>query len=190
MPYLIFAAPDEALIQQQAILEMPEPNALDMDYLQRFLVTKEMNWVLRGSDAETWGSLPYNKEKTSDETQQKQHIIQSPDLIALKPRTSEDLFSKWVGEKAIYSLGLHKFRSPSRKHGIVAFTQEGVLRFTSWVASALVSLLLILSTIVLYETDSMRTKLLLIAAFNVAGSIVLAVFTSAKRAEAFGILAA
>jgi len=117
-------------------------------------------------------------------------IAPCPDLITLKGRHYEDPFSKWVAEKLIYALNLHIFKKPSRVHGLVAFTDSGVQKFTAWITTVMASMLCILSTIVLYNVPSMRIKLALIACFNVIGSVCLATFTSARRAEIFGILAA
>ena len=160
--------------------------------MQRFLSTRAMNWVLEGDHAEVWGALPAAEsgECSAEDAASLGPIAPAPDLIVLKKRTYEDPFSKYLAEKAIYALRLHRFMNPSMVHGLVAFTDKSVLRITSWITTIMAPILCILVTIVLYNIPSMRTRLALIATFNVLGAICLATFTSAKRVEIFAVLAA
>lgn len=65
-----------------------------------------------------------------------------------------------------------------------------VLKVTSWITCILASLLPIASILVLVNLQSLKTKLWVIAAFNILTSVCLSVLTDAKRSEAFAVTAA
>ncbi|KAF2186251.1 hypothetical protein K469DRAFT_706921 [Zopfia rhizophila CBS 207.26] len=172
---------NEALIQASTVANLQEPDKWDLNYMQRFLATKEMgSLALIGDDATTWGSITNPNGF-------------SPDLIALRPRQNEDAFSKWVAENAVVNLfrcGCARFKKASRVHGAVGFEDSTIFRITSWITSIAASLIPIGSIVVLYYVNSMLARLGIIAAFNLLISACLSTCTNAKRAEVFGVTAA
>jgi len=131
-----------------------------------------------------------SKPRENSAEQNLGRIAPAPDLIALKKRKYDDPFSKWLAEKLIYALKLHRFTKPSVVHGIVIYRDKSVLKFTSWITTIMAPVFCISCMIVLYVIPSMRVKLALIAVVNILGSVFLATFTSAKRVEIFAVLAA
>ncbi|KAJ9665654.1 hypothetical protein H2201_004138 [Coniosporium apollinis] len=172
---------NEALIQQSTIVRMEEPSAYDMNDIQHFLATSEMGpLALIGDDATVWGST----------TNPKCH---PPDLTALRARHDEDIFSKWVTEKAImqfFRCKGHRFKKPSPVYGMVCYKDSTLLRLTYMITSLLASLLPIASITVLYYVESMRARLAVIAAFNLVICSCLTAFTTAKRTDVFAVAAA
>ena len=162
-------------------MDLDVPDKCDMSYLQAYLETDEMGpLALSGRDALTWGS------KSEPHTR-------CPDLVTLRPRYHEDMFSTWVTDTVIgwiFKHRLHRFRKPSPVHGHVAFQDGPLLRITSLVANLLASLLAICTIVVLYLVKRMAVKLALIVVFHLVLSLCLATFTNAKRAEIFAISAA
>jgi len=131
--------------------------------------------ALAGDDASIWGST---KEPKSF----------CPDLITLRPRHNEDIFSKWVTERAIMKLfkcGCHRLKKVSRIHGVSGFKDSTLLQVTFWITTAIAS-----SISVLYYVHSMLARLAIIATFNVAVSLCLMAFTTAKRLDVFAVAAA
>ncbi|KAL1623297.1 hypothetical protein SLS56_008349 [Neofusicoccum ribis] len=111
-----------ALVQQEKILSMNSPGQYDMDFVQRFLASDESGaaYALTGLDANVWGSFQYPKSRAQD-------------LVTLKPRRNEDVFSNWVTEKGIsmfFNLGFARFRKPSLVHGRVGYEDASLLRIT------------------------------------------------------------
>ncbi|KAI9697151.1 MAG: hypothetical protein M1820_007886 [Bogoriella megaspora] len=171
-----------ALIQQSQILPMKSPSSFDLDYIQRFLVSKEMlPATLAGADCNTWGTV--HKPKGYE-----------PDIVMLRPREKTDILTKLVIEKGtskFFSHGLGRFLKPSPVHGgLVGFEGSTLSRLTYIVTTALASLLPVASITVLYFINSPKLRLGFIAIFTVLLSISLALFTSAKRAEIFALTAA
>ena len=160
---------------------MKKADKWDIDFLQRFLMTKDMgSLALVGDDATTWGSLGNPNGY-------------SPDLVALRPRHNEDLFSGWVAKNAATNFFFScctKLRKPSPVHGVVGFEDSTIFRVTAWITSILASLLLIASIVVLYVVHPMKARLGIIASFNLLVSTCLSTFTKAKRAEVFAITTA
>ena len=114
------------------------------------------------------------------------------DLIGIHPRQREDSFSSWVVDKAI-----HKFfaccRSrlkPSKIHGMRGCEEETLLRITYGITSIIASILPSASILVLYVIRSMWARLAVLAVFNLAISVCLTAFTSARRTDIFAITAA
>lgn len=168
---------DEALIQQNTILEFPEPDNLALTYLQRFLETKEMGpFALMGPDATIWGSC-------------KEPKAHSPDLVALRPRPEESSLLDRLAESIITRLvGIGC--AQSRKHGLIGFDDKSVIKIAHWMVNICASLILIASIVVLYCVHSAPGRLAIIATFNLLMSVCLSAFTNAKRSEAFAITAA
>ncbi|KAF4544454.1 uncharacterized protein LTHEOB_6024 [Lasiodiplodia theobromae] len=154
-----------ALIQQEKILSFSPPGKYDMDYIRRYLASDEIGepYPLTGDDSDTWGTVQ----------EPKTHV---DDLIALKPRRNEDGFSNWITSKGIikiFALGGARFGKPSAKHGgRVSFEDTALLRITYSITSILASLMPIASIAVLYVVQSMKTRLVLIAVFNVLVTVV------------------
>ncbi|OCL04673.1 hypothetical protein AOQ84DRAFT_399986 [Glonium stellatum] len=172
---------NEALIQYSTVLAFPGPSKWDLNYIQHYLATKDMGPLeLAGDDAPIWGSTKEPKSFCYD-------------LIALRPRHNEDIFSKWVTERAIIKLfkcGCHRLKKVSRIHGVPGFKDATLLQATFWITTVIASLLPIASISVLYCVHSMLARFAIIAAFNVVVSICLVAFTTAKRLDVFAVTAA
>ncbi|KAF2475391.1 uncharacterized protein BDR25DRAFT_340161 [Lindgomyces ingoldianus] len=172
---------NKALIQASTLANLKEPDKWDLNYLQGFLMTKEMgSLALIGDDATTWGSVTNPKGYSTD-------------LVALRPRQNEDSFSNWVSRSAVITLfrcGCARFKKASRVHGDVGFEDSTIFRITSWFTSIVASLIPIASILVLYTVHSMKARLGIIAGFNLLISTCLSTLTNAKRSEIFAVTAA
>jgi hypothetical protein len=89
---------DHALIQQRKILQMEDPNPVDIRNMQCLYDGASMGFGgrLLGPDRDIWGTI---LEKHSH----------SKELVVLRPRTAKDAFSLWLSAHAIpvlSSLGL------------------------------------------------------------------------------------
>ncbi|KAB2573310.1 hypothetical protein DBV05_g8034 [Lasiodiplodia theobromae] len=170
---------NETIIQQLKITSVDPPGSSDLHYIQRYLVSEDMdNGVLTGKDSELWGSLENPKEHARD-------------LLALLGRHNGDLFSSWVAESVADKLTkLQQNGRLSATPRLGDITDQKLLRWTFMITSVIASALPILSIAVLYCVRSIKLRLVLIGVFNVVLSCVLAGFTSAKRAEVFGVCAA
>lgn len=138
----------------------------------------EPNW-LSGVDRWTWGTYDCPEDH-------------APDLIAVHPRLKADGFSRLIAEKAIhlFRCGLGRCTKGDRNLGRKVYYDSAVLTVTSWITCILASLLPIASILVLLNVQSLKTKLWVIAIFNVLMSVCLRTLTDAKRSEAFAITAA
>ena len=173
--------PDKALKLQSFVTSMPEPSKYDLDYIQRYMETRDMGPLkMTGPDADIWGSVAEPKSY-------------SPDLVALHARHDEDPFSKWItgtGMDIFFWCHGHRWRKPSPVHGMVVYSDGKLLRITYWITSILASLLPVSSIIILYCVQSMLARLAIIAGFNFVVSLCLLGFTNAKRSEVFAVTAA
>lgn len=160
---------------------MKPPAKLDLDYIQKFLASKEMGpFALFGVDSEIWGSIHEPKGHEAD-------------IITLLPRKDDDIFTKLLVEKgapAFFKFGVGRFLKPSPVHGLVGFEDSTFSRLTYLTTTALASCLPVASIVLLYFVSSIKVRLGIIATFTVVLSFCLAFFTSAKRAEVFGLTAA
>ncbi|KAK0645290.1 hypothetical protein DIS24_g8040 [Lasiodiplodia hormozganensis] len=170
---------NEMIIQQLKITSVDPPGSSDLHYIQRYLISEDMdNGVLTGKDSDLWGSME-NPE------------AHARDLLALLGRHNEDFFSSWVAESVANKLNkLQQNGRLSATPRLGDITDKKLSRWTFMITSVLASALPILSIAVLYCVQSIKIRLGLIGVFNVVLSCVLAGFTSAKRAEVFGVCAA
>ncbi|KAF2759911.1 hypothetical protein EJ05DRAFT_314432 [Pseudovirgaria hyperparasitica] len=173
---------NKAMLQTSAMLALSPPAPYDISVVQDFLFTQG-NDALMGHDSGVWGSVhtPFTH---------------APDLVALKPRQTEDSFSVWVAEKASgYWLQLR-----SRWHRMTTkdtsetpqfrVTDASLLRATYWITSIVAALLPVLSIVILIYVDKLPQKLAVIGCLNLVVSLCLTIFTSAKRTEVFSVTAA
>ncbi|KAI4666410.1 uncharacterized protein J4E79_002448 [Alternaria viburni] len=170
----------DALIQQATILQtMKEPDAFDLDDIQRFLASDHMK-VLAGLDGTIWGSFKRPKDY-------------SRELVVLRGRKDMDTFSRKIGARAIdwiTNLGGRRWKKVDVRFGTIAVHEATVFQFTFWVTSAIASILPVVSIIILVNTNSLNGRLAIIAAFNVLTSVCLTVFTDARRTDVFAVTAA
>jgi hypothetical protein len=168
------------LIDQSLVSALPEPDKLDLTYIQRYLATPEMGpLALSGRDYSVWGSTRYPD-------------CRCPDLVALKPRQNQDQFSKWFTTIFVKLMGYGARwignRSPTT--GLRGIDDYRLLRATFWVTSVIASLLPVASISILYCVHSTPARMGLIAMFNLSVSVLLLKFTTAKRSEIFAVAAA
>jgi hypothetical protein len=171
---------DEAILQVSALHQIKAPDSFDMNDIQAFLTSADMEPdYLEGGDRKTWGSCKEPKNHASD-------------LIAIDPRKKEDDFSRFVLENAVhlFKCGLGRLTKGDQHLGRRVYYDSTVLKVTSWITCILASMLPIASVLVLVHLESLRTKLWVIAAFNILTSVCLRTLTEAKRAEIFAVTAA
>ncbi|RMZ67693.1 phthalate transporter [Pyrenophora seminiperda CCB06] len=171
---------NKALIQVSILQRLEEPDRYDLDDIQRFLVSKDIEpGFLTGEDSRSWG-IP---EEPDDHP---------PDLVGVRQRTKEDGFSRFVSENAIhlFKCGLGRLKRKDPHLGRRVYYDSTVLRVTSWMTCILASMLPIASILVLINLKALNTKLWVVAGFNVLISVCLKMFTDAKRAEIFAVTAA
>jgi len=102
------------------------------------------NLALIGEDQNVWGSSSDPHSHASD-------------LIVIKEQRM-DHFSKWVIEKFIiwfHRCIWHQVKKPiDVESGVVAYEEDNLLRYTSHTTTIIASLLLIISTVVLYRVHN------------------------------------
>ncbi|KKY13318.1 hypothetical protein UCDDS831_g09125 [Diplodia seriata] len=199
----LYQGQDEVLIQQMKIVCVDPPGSWDMRYMQRYLVSAEMDHgVLTGDDATLWGgSVGGGPSNPAASSNNKAETTGRSDLLPLASRHNEDFFSSWVTDSMSEKLIKLKQRRADQRNAnanananvnvnLEDFADKKVLRWTFMIASVLASALPILAIAILYCVQSLKVRLGLIAVFNVLVSFALACFTSAKRAEVFAVTAA
>ncbi|KAL9094640.1 MAG: hypothetical protein Q9165_003200 [Trypethelium subeluteriae] len=171
----------EGLILQSKVASLSEPGNYDLKDIQNFLASSDMGpLALIGADKTIWGSVSNRKDH-------------SPDLMALLPRHNQDIFSKWITEKAVvqfFKCGLHRLGKTNAIPGLPSFNDGSLLGFTYFITSVVASLLPIASISILYFVRSMQARLAIIAIFNLIVALSLTAFTTAKRSEVFAVVAA
>ena len=146
--------------------------------MQAFLFSKDMGPAhLQGVDSTSWGNNEHQEPS---------------DLIGIHPRKHVDVFSRFISEKAVclFSCGLGRLTKGDKRLGRKVYYDSSVQKVTLWITSAVASLLPVASILVLLQLDSLRDKLLTIAAFNLVMSFCLSVFAMASRTEVFAVSAA
>ncbi|MCJ1246684.1 hypothetical protein MMC30_003893 [Trapelia coarctata] len=164
----------DALLLQKQLCGLETPNAKDLDFLQNWMKRPSMGCVyLLGQDSETW-------EKPDVE-----------DLVALRPRQADGLFSSWVTDSVVHIyhriLGRH-FRKPGcaeYSDNTVYYSQEGILRVASLVTMCVSSLLPIAAISALYSVRSMVIRLAMVAVFTVIFTLCLGILTKARSVDIF-----
>jgi hypothetical protein len=132
-----------------------------------------------GEDSETWG-CPKSRDN------------HPPDLIGIKPRKKEDTFSRLVAENAVhlFKCGLGRLTKKDPHLGRKVYYDTHVMKVTFVLTSILASLMPIASIVVLRALQSLKNRMITIAAFNVLISACLTFFTDAKRTDVFAVTAA
>jgi hypothetical protein len=160
---------------------MSDAAETDLKEIQYFLEGCEgMRLSLKGIDSTTWGSVDHPHDR-------------APDLASLRARNHEDIFSRWIRKIVIGPLFRHvghRFKKPNPVLGLHAYKDSRFLQFTHLLTTLVASSLLITSITILYNIDSMGTRLGVIAAFNVAFSLCLHIFSLGKRIEIFATTSA
>jgi hypothetical protein len=135
--------------------------------------------TLVGEDSETWGCPEFPDNHP-------------PDLIGIKPRKKEDTFSRLVAENAVhlFKCGLGRITRKDPQLGRKVYYDTHVMKVTFVLTSMLASLIPIASIVLLRALQSMKNKMIAIAAFNVLISACLTFFTDAKRIDVFAVTAA
>jgi hypothetical protein len=109
----------------------------------------------------------------------------------LRARPKEDPFSTWVVEKVIcwlYQTIWSRYRA-TNPDGLT-INEARIMHSTSFLTTAIASLLPVGSIVVLYCVQSMKTRLGLMACFTFSFALALACFTTVKRSEIFAITTA
>jgi hypothetical protein len=173
--------PDKRILQAAAMTALHEPSTKDLTNLQMFLHTPDMDAgaAFHGPDKDTWGSL-------------KQSANRAEDLISLVRSPKEDSFSRWFLDSVMtrfFAFGLHRWRKRDEVTNELYYERDKVLRITYYITTGLSTILLVVSVVILWLVTSMGARLAIIAAFNIALSMCIAVFTMAERAQVFAVVA-
>ncbi|KAJ4350368.1 uncharacterized protein N0V89_008989 [Didymosphaeria variabile] len=169
---------NKVIIQQSKLQKIHPPDPFDLSNVQHFLYSDDMENEMIGEDSETWG-------KPSDPDNH------PPDLISIKPRKKVDTFSTLVAENVVhlFKYGLGHLTQKNQYLGRKVYYDADVLKATSFITSILASLIPIASIWVLVSLDSLRNKMITMAAFNVLISACLNFFTDARRTDVFAVTA-
>ena len=90
---ILIPSADEAIIQQKELARLDQPSGHDLKFLQEWMRRDDLGAVdLIGRDSEIW-----SHSKPSD-------------LLAIRVREHEGLFSEWVSDKVVW--WLHDLRRP------------------------------------------------------------------------------
>jgi hypothetical protein len=164
------------------IASLPNPNQCDLSYLRKWLqkcIDENPRQALDGLDCEAWdGSSPAQNSGIGD-------------LFVVGARPKEDPFSTWIVEKVI--CGLYQAICRRCRHTNpdgLTINDAYILRSTSFLTTAVASLLPVGSIVVLYWVQPMKIRLVLVACFTFSFALALACFATVKRSEVFATTAA
>ena len=157
------------------------PQMLDKRYNQYWLNDPDHgDKTLTGPDRRVYGTT-LKPDSSAD------------DLITIKARSDEDLFSNWVTRDFIVwfhnNFG-RRFRKPSSKYNECGYYEDTLLRVTHLVTTVIASLLLVCPIAVLDSVTAMKKRLGIIACFSMLFAASMHLFTKAKRSEVFSAVAA
>ncbi|KAH9217649.1 hypothetical protein DL95DRAFT_91028 [Leptodontidium sp. 2 PMI_412] len=170
---------NDELLKQTSLAKLPQPRKHDLEFLRSWFQRPGMgSFPLLGMDRDAWD------------------VKNEDDLIAINPRTTPDMFSKWFTEGLIpryhHILG-KRFRKPLSETtgaGIYHYRESSLESFISIIATVMASLLPICSVVALYLVQSNNLRLGMVAIFSACFSLALAVMTNARRVEVFAATAA
>jgi len=160
---------EEALLRAHQIANLPNPRA----------------WDLRGLDDVVTETGIVSPDARWYETSNKEAAL---DLAALRARQYRDPFSKFVAETLIHPffrfIGRY-FKNGDRQSGNeLWYAEASLLRFALITTNFLMSVVLIVAMVVLYLLQTMRAKLVAIAAFHMLFFSIVSWFTDASSIEA------
>ena len=139
-----------------------------------------MDPTLNGEDHMVWGDTKNPK-------------CYAPDLVALRGRPLDDMFSNLFNDKVVEKwhkwIG-HRFKKPHPRHGLQIYNDNQNLKITHLMTSIVAGFLPILSIIILYSVKPMRVRLAIVAAFNILFTSCLVGLTTSKKGEIFAATAA
>lgn len=160
---------------------LSDPNRHDLEYVRKYLrrcAARDPRSVIHGLDSRIWTDSDHEGADTRD-------------LMVLRPRSTNDPFSKWVAEHLIR--WVIEVMWPSRGSQLevkIDIDNARILQATSVITVIVAVLLVVGSIVVLYNTNTMKVRLILIAVFAVVTSVCIMVFTPAKKSEVLAITAA
>jgi hypothetical protein len=164
---------DDTLLQSEQILRLPSPENSELAFL-RFWLDWERggNCFLKGIESE-----PYDQDRTGD-------------LLSLSPTAKKDPFAQLLSDRVVDWFHRHTShkRSPSSDKD---FGPLWEYKWTIFVLLAdascaiLSSAIPIISICLLYYTQSMFKKLVIVAIMNFLFSFVMAVGIRARRVDVF-----
>jgi hypothetical protein len=162
------------------ITKLADPGDRDLEHIQNF--TSDLGYMsaLTGPDGDIWGTARSREHR-------------SPDLVAVRARHDEDIFSKWFTGSFMAFFFKHngdRYVSASSLFGEVAFSESRLLRGAFIVVSIVTSQLPIISIVVLYFVESPIIRLGIISAFAFLVALCLILFTKARAVDVFLVAAA
>ncbi|PVH77721.1 hypothetical protein DL98DRAFT_636938 [Cadophora sp. DSE1049] len=168
---------NDAILKEVALAKLGRPRQYDLEFLRSWFRRPGMGaFPLLGLDRDAWD------------------IKTESDLIAIKPRATPDLFSKWFTESFVpryHQVFGERFRLPGNiGSGIYHYRESSLESGLGILATVIASLLPICSVVALYLIQSNGLRLGMIAIFSACFSLALALMTSARRIEVFAATAA
>ena len=156
--------------------------------MQKWYGSRDLAYFpLIGPDSEIWARRPVKwKAGLEGPARVSEH---ASDLIAINGRSSDlDRTTDFLAEKLVPHW--HEKVANRFHNDIRTYRESTIYRLTSIIATALSSLLPIISIVVLYIVHDMAARLGIIAGFTVAFSMALSIITTANRVENFATTAA
>ena len=155
---------------------LPTPGRHDLEYVKLWMqLGTDGNYPLVGPDRQIWNNFQ--------------------DLFALRAREDADVLSDFVTDHFMPTF--HRLfgrwvkpRKPGQTTTAVKYSERGILRFVSALATLIAALATITPVVVLYKIKSMHGRLGAMAAFTAAFSLVLSLLTNTKRGDIFAATAA
>lgn len=167
---------DHAIIQTSQLFQHSAPPKQQLDALTTWLEDgREGKYFLRGADVPTWDRK------------------NEPDLIALaKDACQQDPFAQWVANYPLKLFHRHigarifsKEQTGDPEKGFTRYSDIKIARFSAGLGTALGSALTMTSIIVLYYIDRTVLRLVAVSIFMFLFSLLLSIFTRARKIEIF-----
>lgn len=190
---------------------MPRPEHYDRQLVQQYLHRQTPKNPIQGYDSRVWGTLPLanprkktrlrkrtnhksptGQSKTNDTDSGVQtmndNCVPSGDLLCFVSRDEDDLFSRWIAERA--NKYFSKFMPTIEEVGVAGFKYSRILRLTVSIATIIGSVLPCVSIVVLYSLNSTWIRLVALFGFNILIAMCLIIMTNAKPLDIFAISSA
>ncbi|CZT46429.1 uncharacterized protein RSE6_06855 [Rhynchosporium secalis] len=170
---------DTAVLKHTAMGKFDRPREYDLEFLRSWFRRAGMgSFPLLGLDRDAWVVKTEN------------------DLIAIKPRETPDIFSRWFAESffpryhRVFGQRYRKELPDNVGSGIYHYRESSLASAFRILVTVMASLLPICSVVALFLVESDGLRLGLIAIFSACFSLALALMTRARPFEVFAATAA
>ena len=167
---------DHAIIQTSQLFQQSAPPGQQLDALTAWLGNaREGKSFLRGADIPTWDG-----KNRSDLVVLATDACQQDPFAKWVTNYPLTLFHRLIGER-IFS----KEQTGDPEKGFTSYSDVKIARFSAGLGTALGSALTMTSIIVLYYIDRTVLRLVAISVFMFLFSLLLSIFTRARKIEIF-----